>query len=139
MTGQKIGFIGLGAMGIGMSKNLLNAGFSVCGYDINAESMTALIDAGGNAAANPGLVAADVSLLIVCVFGADQAEEVLYGKNGAAERLPKGSTVVIRHALTQLKAPDIGIVRQRSPLGCQGWNNGACHITLQQRVVDLVR
>jgi len=95
MAGQKIGFIGLGAMGIGMSKNLLNAGFPVCGYDINADSMTALIDAGGIAAANPGLVAADVSLLIVCVFGADQAEEVLYGENGAAERLPKGSTVVM--------------------------------------------
>ena len=36
---MSIAFIGLGAMGIGMSKNLLNAGFSVGGYDINADSV----------------------------------------------------------------------------------------------------
>jgi len=95
MTGEKIGFIGLGAMGVGMSKNLLDAGYAVCGYDVNAASMAALVDAGGTAATNPALLAADISLLIVCVFSTDQAEEVLYGEDGAAETLPKGSTVVM--------------------------------------------
>ena len=95
MTVEKIGFIGLGAMGVGMSKNLLDAGYAVCGYDVNADSMAALVDAGGTAATSPALVAADVSLLIVCVFSADQAELVLYGEEGAAETLPKGGTVVM--------------------------------------------
>ena len=53
---QTIGFIGLGAMGVGMSKNLLDAGYAVCGYDVNAESMAALVDAGGTAATNPALL-----------------------------------------------------------------------------------
>ena len=65
MTAQKIGFIGLGAMGVGMSKKLLEAGFSVCGYDINSDSMAQLVEAGGSAATSPALAAADADLLIV--------------------------------------------------------------------------
>lgn len=95
MTGETIGFIGLGAMGVGMSKNLLDAGYSVCGYDVDGDAMAKLVDAGGTAATSPALVAADVSLLIVCVFSAEQAEAALYGENGAAETLPKGVTVVM--------------------------------------------
>jgi len=95
MTGEKIGFIGLGSMGVGMSKNLLDAGYAVCGYDVDSSSMAKLVELGGSAATGPALVAADVSLLIVCVFSADQAEAVLYGEDGAAEVLPKGGTVVM--------------------------------------------
>lgn len=95
MTAQKIGFIGLGAMGVGMSKKLLEAGFSVCGYDINSDSMAQLVEAGGSAATSPALAAADADLLIVCVFSADQAEAVLYGDDGAAATLNKGATVVM--------------------------------------------
>lgn len=95
MSGEKIGFIGLGSMGVGMSKNLLDAGYAICGYDVNADSMALLVDAGGAAATSPALAAVDVSLLIVCVFSADQAETVLYGDEGAAETLPKGATVVM--------------------------------------------
>jgi putative dehydrogenase len=95
MTAGNIGFIGLGAMGVGMSKKLLEAGFVVCGYDINSESMAMVVEAGGSAAANPALAAADAALLIVCVFSADQAEEVLYGEDGAVPALAKGATVVM--------------------------------------------
>ena len=95
MTAEKIGFIGLGAMGVGMSKNLLDAGYAVCGYDVNGDAMAKLVAIGGSAATSPALTAADVSLLIVCVFSAEQAEEVLYGLDGAAETLPKGKAVVM--------------------------------------------
>ena len=32
---QTIGFIGLGSMGTGMTRNLLEAGFTVRGYDVD--------------------------------------------------------------------------------------------------------
>ena len=51
-----IGFIGLGAMGSRMSRNLVKAGCRVVGYDIRPESVAALADAGGLA----GESAADV-------------------------------------------------------------------------------
>ena len=46
---QTVGFIGLGAMGDGMSKNLLRAGFNVRGYDVEPARVERLIliSAGG--------------------------------------------------------------------------------------------
>ena len=104
---MKIGFIGLGAMGVGMSKNLLDAGYAVCGFDVNTESMAALVDVGGTAGKSPAMVAASTSLLIVCVFSADQAEEVLFGIDGAAETLPKGGTVVMCTTMAPEHSRDI--------------------------------
>ena len=107
MAGEKIGFIGLGAMGVGMSKNLLDAGYAVCGFDVSTEPMAALVDAGGTAGTSPAMVAASTSLLIVCVFSADQAEEVLFGIDGAAETLPKGGTVVMCTTMAPEHSRDI--------------------------------
>ena len=39
---QRVGFIGLGSMGLGMSSNLATAGFEVHGYDIDAAKMDQL-------------------------------------------------------------------------------------------------
>ena len=36
---MQVGLIGLGAMGMGMAKSLLKAGFPVRGYDINAAAV----------------------------------------------------------------------------------------------------
>ena len=47
MSGTQVGFIGLGAMGAGMSRRLLAAGFDVHGYDVNAEAVAELAVAGG--------------------------------------------------------------------------------------------
>jgi len=95
MDVKTIGFIGLGAMGDGMTKNLLKAGYAVRGYDVNAAAVQRLADAGGTAAANPAACVEGVDMLIVCVFSADQAEVVLFGEDGAAAVLKRGATVVM--------------------------------------------
>ena len=43
----KIGFIGLGNMGLPMAKNLINADHEVIGFDLVEECMSNLVDAGG--------------------------------------------------------------------------------------------
>ena len=43
----KIGFIGLGNMGLPMAKNLINADHDVIGFDLVEECMSNLVDAGG--------------------------------------------------------------------------------------------
>ena len=40
----KIGFIGLGNMGLPMARNLLAAGHAVTGFDLNAEALAALAE-----------------------------------------------------------------------------------------------
>ena len=91
---QVVGFVGLGAMGMGMARTLLKAGFSVQGYDLNPAAMQSLAEAGGTAVASPAAAAEGASALVIMVVTAGQAEGVLFGA-GAAEALSKGSIVIL--------------------------------------------
>ncbi|MDH3716380.1 MAG: NAD(P)-dependent oxidoreductase [Gammaproteobacteria bacterium] len=97
---QTIGFIGLGAMGDGMSKNLLRAGFTVRGFDIERPRVDRLVEAGGAAAGSAREAAEGADVLVVLVFTAAQAEDVLFGADGAMESLPKGATVVMHTTMS---------------------------------------
>lgn len=89
-----VGFIGLGAMGMGMARSLLKAGFSIQGYDLNPTAMQTLVEAGGTAASSPVAAADGVDALVIMVVTAAQAEAVLFGA-GAAAALSPGSVVIL--------------------------------------------
>jgi|FEC22Drversion2_1045045.scaffolds.fasta_scaffold00233_47 putative dehydrogenase len=91
---MRIGFVGLGAMGLPMARNLVAAGHDVAGCDIRPEAQAALAAAGGRAAAAPADAARDADVLILMVVNADQADSVLFGEGGAAGALPSGAVVV---------------------------------------------
>jgi L-threonate 2-dehydrogenase len=95
MSGETVGFIGLGAMGMGMAKRLVAAGFDVAGTDVRGEAVAALATAGGRGAASPAEAASGAAVLFVMVVNAAQAEAVLFGENGAVGALPRGSAVVL--------------------------------------------
>jgi len=86
--------IGLGSMGFGMACSLLRAGFSVAGYDVSAETAARFAREGGRAAASPADAARDAGIVVSVVVNAAQTEAVLFGENGAAEAMPKGSVFV---------------------------------------------
>ncbi|MCB0086216.1 MAG: NAD-binding protein, partial [Caldilineaceae bacterium] len=91
----QIGFVGLGAMGMGMAQSLLRAGFAVRGYDINTEAVTRFGAAGGDTASSVAAAAAGANVLIIVVLNGDQVTDVLFGSGGAAAALPKGSIVMV--------------------------------------------
>lgn len=90
---MRIGFVGLGAMGVPMAINLVNAGHEVTGFDVRPQALAPLIDAGGQAATSLAEVAEDAELLWLMVVSGDQARSVLFGEGGAAAALPKGAIV----------------------------------------------
>ncbi|KAG7646739.1 6-phosphogluconate dehydrogenase NADP-binding [Arabidopsis thaliana x Arabidopsis arenosa] len=92
---NRIGFIGLGAMGFGMAAHLLKSNFSVCGYDVYKPTLVRFENAGGLAANSPAEVTKDVDVLVIMVTNEVQAEDVLYGHLGAVEAIPSGATVVL--------------------------------------------
>ena len=51
---EKIGFIGLGIMGQGMSRNLLKAGFELTIWNRTAGKMDAIVEAGARAGDSRG-------------------------------------------------------------------------------------
>lgn len=91
----RVGFIGLGAMGSGMAASLLRADIAVRGYDVNSQAIDRLVSAGGEAATSPADVAASVTTLVLMVLNGDQADQALFGENGAATALAPGSLVML--------------------------------------------
>ena len=70
------GVIGLGIMGSAMSGNLVQAGFAVCGYDIDARRRAALAKAGGRAARDIAEVAAAAPIVITSLPSAQALLDV---------------------------------------------------------------
>lgn len=95
MTAPLVGFLGLGSMGLAMARNVLKAGLNVRGYDIAPAARAALAAAGGTAADSPADAAAGVAVMVVMVVDAAQAEHALFGPDGAAAALAKGSVVAV--------------------------------------------
>jgi 3-hydroxyisobutyrate dehydrogenase len=113
---MRVAFIGLGAMGRGMSRRLIGAGHEVVGHDIMPGATEALAKAGGLAAANAAEACRGADALIVMVFNAEQVEEVLFGKGGAAETLPQGAVVIMSVTMTPAQSKSFA-----ARLAAKGW------------------
>ncbi len=92
---QKIGIIGLGAMGKGMATSLRRAGYLVHACDVRPEAAQAFAAEGGVACASPAEVAAHCEVVVSVVVNAAQTEAVLFGERGAAAALRRGSVFVM--------------------------------------------
>jgi 3-hydroxyisobutyrate dehydrogenase-like beta-hydroxyacid dehydrogenase len=79
-----VGIIGLGNMGLPMAGHLLAAGFGVRGYDVRAEAVAALAEAGGVATGSPGAAAAGAEVVITSLPSVAALDEVVAGLTGAA-------------------------------------------------------
>ncbi|KAG4428454.1 hypothetical protein IFR05_016066, partial [Cadophora sp. M221] len=108
---NKIGFIGLGAMGIGMATSLVKAGFPVCGYDVYAPSTEKFISQAGDkasAASSPAEAADSAEVLILMVQNAAQAEDVLFGSGKVASTLPANAIIILNSTVPPSFAKDLG-------------------------------
>lgn len=91
---ETIGFIGLGIMGRGMSRNLLQSGFVVNVWNRTSSRMDPLIEAGAVGCANPAEVAAKSDIIITCVSDTPDVEAVILGQNGVIHGARPGSLVI---------------------------------------------
>ncbi|GAV82289.1 NAD_binding_2 domain-containing protein, partial [Cephalotus follicularis] len=92
---NRVGFIGLGAMGFGMAMHLLKSNFCVIGYDMYKPTLIRFGDAGGLIGNSPAEISKDVDVLVVMVTNEAQVESVLYGDLGAIPALPSGASVIL--------------------------------------------
>ena len=92
---KRIGFIGVGLMGHGMAKNLQEKGFSVIAMaHRNREPLEDLLSRGATEASSPKEIAETADVAIICVTGAPQMEQVVYGENGLMEGVRDGLVVM---------------------------------------------
>lgn len=102
---KHVGVIGLGAMGLGVAKSLVRAGFTVYGCDLRQDILDKLVQGGGKVAASPAAMGQEVDVVITLVVNAEQTEQVLFGDTGVAATLKPGSVVISSATV----APDFAI------------------------------
>ena len=71
-----IGVIGLGLMGQVYTRRLIAAGFSVVGFDVDAEKTKRVVQLGGRAGSLAD-IARDCEPIVLAVFNTDQVEDVV--------------------------------------------------------------
>jgi 3-hydroxyisobutyrate dehydrogenase-like beta-hydroxyacid dehydrogenase len=80
----KIGFIGLGLMGLPMAKNILTKGFPLSVYNRSPQKTKELEKLGATVAKSPMELGETSDVVITMVTGPKDVREVLLGKNGVA-------------------------------------------------------
>jgi putative dehydrogenase len=91
---KTIGFVGLGAMGLPMARNLLARGFAVRGFDTRGSALDAVAEAGAERAASAAEAARGADMLLLMVVNAAQANTVLF-EGGGLDALASGGMVVL--------------------------------------------
>ncbi|MET0398785.1 MAG: NAD(P)-dependent oxidoreductase [Longimicrobiaceae bacterium] len=88
---MRVGFVGLGRMGLPMARNLARAGHEVAAYNRTRSRAGALVEAGGRAAETPA-DAADGAEVVVTMLADDAAvEAVTLGESGILGALRPGA------------------------------------------------
>ena len=90
----KVGLIGVGNMGAGMSRNILKTGHELTVYDVRPEAMEALVEEGADAAASPRDVGAAADTVFIMVLNVEQVKAALLGEDGLLAGLKPGATVI---------------------------------------------
>jgi 2-hydroxy-3-oxopropionate reductase len=108
---ETIGFVGLGIMGLPMSKNLIDAGYEVVGHNRSQGPVEELVDHGGERADSPQEVAEQADVVLTCLPDSPVVESIVRGDNGILDGLNDGMTVIdmstISPTVTEELAADI--------------------------------
>ena len=91
---EKIGFIGLGRMGLPMSYNLLRAGCDLTVHNRSQEKVRQIADAGATAATSTVEVMANCDIVLACLPDVATCEAVLLGDDGALPNARPGQIIV---------------------------------------------
>jgi 2-hydroxy-3-oxopropionate reductase len=95
MASTKVGFIGLGNMGMPMAKALARAGFPLTVFDLKQAAVDEMKALGAAGAGSSREVAEKSDIVISMVWDIPQTEAVIFGKSGVWEGIKKGQTIII--------------------------------------------
>ena len=111
---NRAGVIGLGDMGSGLAKNLIQQKFETTGFDLDQQRMEAFAAVGGCPAQDAAEVGRNADIVFVMVMTGGQAKSVLFGdgNNGLVSQMTSGSTVILTATIKPSEAREIGELMQ---------------------------
>jgi 3-hydroxyisobutyrate dehydrogenase-like beta-hydroxyacid dehydrogenase len=96
----RVGFIGLGNMGMPMAKSLVKNGFPLSVYDLRKEAIEEMKSLGAMPASSCRDVAAASDVIISMVRDVPETDEVIFGKNGVWEGLKDGNAIILSSTIS---------------------------------------
>ena len=91
---MKVGFVGLGNMGLGIARNLIKAGHTLTVYNRTKSRAEELQQLGARVAGTPGDVASDAEVVVTMLADDHAVEAVVLGPGNILETLPAGAVHV---------------------------------------------
>ena len=112
----KVGFIGVGLMGHGMAKNILEKGYplTILGHK-NRKPVTDLVKRGAVEAKSPKALAEACDVVFLCVTGTPQVEDLVQRADGLKAGAHKG--LIIVDCSTSIPQSTLALAAELKPLG----------------------
>ncbi|MFC6613582.1 NAD(P)-dependent oxidoreductase [Halopenitus salinus] len=111
MPTPTVGYVGLGIMGLPMAKNLIDAGYSVVGYNRSDEPTEELVEYGGEDGGSPAGVAERSDVVLLCLPDSPDVENVVLGEGSESDPvidgLSEGMTVIDHSTISPTVAESV--------------------------------
>lgn len=112
---KKIGFIGMGVMGLPMARNIIKAGFELTAFDINPDALQTIRQDGGSAADSAKGAAQDADAVVTMLPNGEHVLEAVFGTDGAIEGM--GENTILIDMSTILPTVTDGIAERLAATG----------------------
>jgi 3-hydroxyisobutyrate dehydrogenase len=108
MATTRVGFVGLGIMGLPMARNLLKAGFELTVWNRTASRADDLVAEGATTASSPAEVARASEVTVSCVSDSPDVEQIALGPDGVIEGAASGSVYIDCSTISPAVARTVG-------------------------------
>jgi 3-hydroxyisobutyrate dehydrogenase len=144
----RVGFVGLGTMGVAMAANVARADFPLTVWNRTPGRAGPLVEQGATEAGSPAAVAAASDVVVICVSDTPHVAEVLFGPDGIAIGAAPGTLVVdcstispaaTRSFAERLAASGVGLVDAPVTGGSEGAQKGTLSILVGGLPKDVER
>lgn len=105
----KVGFIGLGNMGGPMAENLVKAGHDVKVFDLSAEALARLKQAGAKVADSAKAAVVDVEFVVSMLPASKHVQSLYLGEQGIAEHIDSQTLVIDSSTIDAQTARDLAV------------------------------
>lgn len=131
----KVGFVGLGIMGLPMARNILKAGYEITVYDNNDYKIQKMVDVGAKGAASSKEVAKNSDVVITMLPNSPHVKTAIFGENGIVDGISEGKAVIDMSSISPVaskefysKLQEIGVDFLDAPVS--GGESGAIEGTM---------
>jgi 3-hydroxyisobutyrate dehydrogenase len=115
----RIGYVGIGLMGLPMTRRLLERGYTVSVFDINPERTELARTAGARVAVNPADAVHEADLVLLNLPTTDAVELAVFGDDGVASAI-KPPQLLVDFSTVKVEKGRALAAKLRQKTGC-GW------------------